>query len=215
MLAVRETLCADVVALYHVTSNGASAVPFGAIGTPYADEAMFLIDLVTYGPATFQHEFGHLLGARHQATGAQDTLSNDPDPGTANGHYIRVTSTTPIYPPPGNTAYYPKYCTRDIMSYPAMWNLGGISCTNFNDLDDFSDEYYSTTNRYVSVGGGGIGSPAPVNYPWGTAQANNVATMNTKVAQMKTFRNVNLHERMVGLRAAEQLNSVIVPIILE
>ncbi len=85
------------------------------------------------------------------------------------------------------------------------------------DYVEDSFQIFSTPNRSWCPAGTVSQGGLPPNGcgPWGTAQHNNVAKMNTLVAQIKTFRNDNLYDKKIGQLAADYLNNLIVPIITE
>jgi hypothetical protein len=214
VLAAREALCADVVAIYHATSDGSAVA---AIGSSNASEAMFVIDVVSYDNRTFQHEFGHLLGARHQRTGGLYPLSDDPDPGNAHGHYIRERGNVLVYPI-GRPARYRQFCALDIMAYTPQPSLGGVTCDDPVDIvEDSATIFSSPALLWCTTAGTGSQGGIPPNgcAPWGTAQADNVTKMNSLVPQIKTFRNINLWSQKIEQISSLAASTTIIPSVLE
>jgi Metallo-peptidase family M12B Reprolysin-like len=162
----RDDLNADVIM---ILANSGAISKAKVIAAQYSDDAVALIGLAALGDFAYLHEFGHLLGARHQSSGGNLPAYNDTQ-GIGHGWYERVKLITT------------NSCAHTIMSYDPMPGLWGVNCTSVR-VRRFSTPL--TCDNFI-----GFYSPngTPLGcLPWGDATHNNAAVINSNAATVAGF----------------------------
>lgn len=180
VLRSRDATRADVVIAI------VNAVRFGGatIDTPNgirtASSSFAALDVFYLELNVYQHEFGHLLGARHQDSGGIE--QNDSSGGVFHGAYVRG---KPFFGTDGKS--YSGIFIHTIMAREPIAGLGGVSCISQQVL------YYSAPSVAV-------GYVIPINYlgvyypafKIGDATHNNTLALNTIGQMVSQFRNIKL-----------------------
>lgn len=166
ILKARDDNNADVV----MTINGTGNVGQATIGATKPSEAFAVIGTRVLGVHGYQHEFAHLLGARHQSFGAINSASNDTHPSIGKGWYVRVNLTTQ------------SACSHTIMAYEPTTTLNGITCRSSGAALMYSNPALCEDYREFLAG-------CP---PWGDATHNNAQVLNNNGPAITSFRATKL-----------------------
>lgn len=169
----RDNAEADVLMV--LTHPGYTSV-VKEVGPDFAEEAVAIVSYNNLPGYGYLHEFGHLLGARHQSSGGYYPIYNDPK-GSGHGWYIRVKFWG---------AVKVTACFRTIMAYEPMEGLYGINCASNNNLQEmlFSNpEKCLDMTPFLTWEGSPIGC-----IPWGNSSNNNAAVMNSNREKVAGFR---------------------------
>ncbi|WP_422012094.1 hypothetical protein [Roseateles sp.] len=182
----RDTAGADVVMMLGFFGQASGqALQVGST----ANTAFAAVDITALPNYTYLHEFAHLLGARHQYTGAQLVNTNDTT-GSGHGAYIQIAGTDP-----GAAAGSSIICLHTIMAYTPVDKLNGLSCTSSRIL------WYSTPSGAADFYGQGSGAVTwhITNPSFGGnsrnttfANYNNAAVMRAYAPIVASFHNTKL-----------------------
>lgn len=177
----RDDLNADVII---VLAYSGYVSKIKIIGTPYADEAIALIGFNTVGDLGYLHEFGHFLGARHQASGGYDAKYND-SAGIGHGWYQRVNFWA------GAGTPKVSYCTHTIMAYEPISGLNGVNCAISEHVMRYSNPAYCDDfTPFLTWTNFPIGC-----LPWGDGSHNNATVMNSMISTVAGFHVMKLAPR--------------------
>ena len=172
LLTQRDQADADVIMItLKGVDNATGAAPVYA--TP--ENAIAAIQATAFGEYAYQHEFGHLAGARHQASGG--VAENDPTSFPAvygHGYWVRW---------PWGTSPVRYYCFHTIMSYAINQAINGACDNTDSRIPNFS-------NPYINVHAG-----LTDMVPSGSGGANNALALNTLGPAMATFHNTKVSLR--------------------
>lgn len=204
----RKDVNADVVIVITDDSTGGRAASIPATSPSNAFAITDWANSAEYG---FQHEFGHMLGARHQSSGGiaiGGVSTNDTTPGNAHGAHLRVAGG--YY---GTSYYWYPYCGRDIMAYP---NINGnqlvYEVCNGGGSEVVVPWYSAPGGLYVAI----YRTAGPfevVLSPWGPigdSTHDNATAIAGNFANVATFRNTDLSAPYL----AGILNSIIRTLLL-
>jgi hypothetical protein len=183
LLRERDDRRADVVMIIHETNLSGGIAR--KIGATKASEAFAVVEPNALSQDIYQHEFGHILGARHQSSGGLPQSTDDKTTGTVGkGWYIRKNA------PPSGTAPV-DYCGKTIMAYPSVANLSGVACVS---AAEWKALMFSTPHRCWDTGDKLL---SPSCLPWGDATHNNAQVISSFGATVSTFRNTKLATLLV------------------
>lgn len=191
LLVAKDNLLADVVVvLFDSVYIGGAAERGSVVTTPAVATTPFAAVQVVGMQSlyTYEHEFGHLVGAKHQSAGgvlANDTSSNN----GGHGYYLRVRNKTV-----GFTNLV--LCYHTIMAYTPVDNLQP-ECNWNGDTDSTQIAHYSNPNVAIQ----GFSGPLNSDMPTGSSSANNVYVMNYTAATVAKFRNTKLSLKRKGIIA--------------
>jgi Metallo-peptidase family M12B Reprolysin-like len=194
----RDDLNADVVMVLAYSSAPISLV--FRVFPQNADEAVALISASAINSFGYLHEFGHFLGARHQASGGANPEGNDPA-GIGHGWYQRVNHLSG----PGFVAPRQKLssCSHTVMAYDPMPNLNGINCISYPVMRYSNPATCQDWSGALAWDGTSMGC-----LPWGDSLHNNAAVMNSRISTVATFRFKKLAPRVVSKSVINILNIV-------
>lgn len=199
----RKDVNADVVIVITDDSTGGRAASIPATS---ASDAFAITDWANGAEYGFQHEFGHMLGAKHQSSGGISiggVSTNDTTPGNAHGAYLRVAG---YY---GTSYYWGPYCGRDIMAYPNInGSQLGYDVCNGGGSEVVVPWYSAPGGLYVSISNSS-GATAPWG-PIGDSTHDNATAIASNFANVATFRNTDLSAPYL----AGKLNSIIRTLLL-
>jgi hypothetical protein len=181
ILQTRQIANADVVMMLTLQDDPQSdGKVLGIYGDPGYLNAWSAFAVVTADPAAslvFQHEFGHMLGARHAAAG---TDSNDPTNPTWPYAHGYSASIPPTYSS-GGSLLAGAYCFHTIMS------SGYIVPTYCPVVDGRWYPILNFSNPAVTFTPG-----VPAAQPTGTGSANNASVLAQTAPIVGNYRNTNL-----------------------
>jgi hypothetical protein len=166
----RDRVLADIVI---VTIVGGAADGGYALKSPANPQTAFAaVNALHFGSKVYAHEFAHLIGARHQASGAINGNSNDSSgaPQYARGYYVRHNWLD-------NFGSLHTTCARDIMAYPGVQVP---TCDGVELLEPyFSNPAIPYWSHYTTV-------------PFGAANADNARAMNIYAPGASLWRNTKI-----------------------
>ncbi len=221
----RHLYDADVVSVVHNVSSATLGMA-GALPATTPDNAV----TVAIWPdiEAVAHEFGHLLGARHQKT--DGVMNNDGANDSAHGGYLRLPEWAYIY----NDVYaggyvthywveWYTYCARDIMAYshvtdsvacnsgipghgsePIEYVIPWYSAPGGSNVLRYRKLYTEKTKWPFDPSWPTVWTDGPVEtYVWGpigdTTVSNSIATMNGWFPIVAQFRAKNMYSYIAAI----------------